>query len=169
MNASTEQQLAAEIESIRDDNSSEKCVDDEHICCECGCGVVLQEYRMIVDGKKYCRVCGDDHVFVNTKTPCYECNAICSAGELKIGDFKQLMYCESCWNERFDNCYKCGHLVVIEQESPPYEYDEDSRLQCVCDYCQHDPLDTQRNKLLEFCRAEGIDERLVKSLAEIRR
>lgn len=159
MNANTEQQLTAEIESIRDDNSSEKCVEDEHICCECGCGVVLQT----IDGKKYCRVCGD-----KTKTPCYECNAMCSADELKMGDYKQLMYCESCWNERFDNCYKCGELVVIEQESPPYEYDEDSRLQCVCDDCQIDPLEAQRNQLLEFCRAEGIDEWFIKSLDEMR-
>ena len=165
MNASTEQQLTAEIESIRDDKTCEKCVDDEHICCECGCGVVLQT----IDGKKYCRVCGDDHVFDDTKTPCYECNAMCSADELKMGDIKQFMYCESCWNERFDNCYKCGQLVVMGQESPPYEYDEDSRLQCVCDDCQIDPLEEQRKKLLEFCWAEGIDERLVKSLAEIRR
>jgi len=133
-----------------------------HICC----GVVLQT----IDGKKYCSVCGDDRVFDcdETKTPCYECNAMCNADELKIGDFKQSMYCESCWNERFDNCYKCGHLVVIEQESPPYEYDEDSRLQCVCEYCQHDPLEEQRNKLLEFCRAEGIDKGFIKSVEEIR-
>jgi len=133
-----------------------------HICC----GVVLQT----IDGKKYCRVCGDDRVFDcdETKTPCYECNAMCSEDELKMGEFKQSMYCESCWNERFDNCYKCGHLVVIEQESPPYEYDEDSRLQCVCEYCQHDPLEEQRNKLLEFCRAEGIDEGFIKSVEEIR-
>jgi hypothetical protein len=128
---------------------------DLNICCECG--VVLQT----IDGKKYCHVCVD-------KTPCYECNAMCSADELKMGDYKQSMYCESCWNERFDNCYKCGHLVVIEQESPPYEYDEDSRLQCVCEYCQIDPLDEQRNKLIEFCRAKGIDEGFIKSVEEIR-
>ena len=130
---------------------------DLHICCECGCGDDLQT----IDGKKYCRVCVD-------KTPCYECNALCSADELKMGDFKQSMYCESCWNERFDNCYKCGQLVVTGQESPPYEYDEDNRLQCVCDDCQFDPIEAQRNKLLEFCRAEGIDEGFIKSVAEIR-
>lgn len=128
-----------------------------YICCECGCGVGLQT----IDGKKYCRVCVD-------KTPCYECNALCSANELKMGDFKQSMYCESCWNERFDNCYKCGQLVVTGQESPPYEYDEDNQLQCVCDDCQFDPIEAQRNKLLEFCRAEGIDEGFIKSVAEMR-
>ncbi len=139
-----------------------------HICCECGCGVVLQEYQMTIDGKKYCRVCGDDYVLDETKTPCYECNAMCSADEMKMGDYKELMYCLSCWDERFDYCYKCGELVVIGQESPPYEYDDIGHLQCVCDDCQSDSIETQRKKLIDFCRTEGIDEGFIKSVSEMR-
>jgi hypothetical protein len=81
----------------------------------------------------------------------------------------------------YDFCDPCAKLVNRDQN--PYEYDENNKLQCVCKDCQDgwinnvakirqtrmDCIKEQREKLIEFCRKECIDEKVIvsKSLEEI--
>ena len=78
MNQTPEQQIAVlsnEITKIQ----SEQEANNEHICCECGCGVVLEKYKITIGDKKYCGVCGEyeeEEDSDEPKTPCYECNVM---------------------------------------------------------------------------------------------
>ena len=76
----------------------------------CNCNVVLQNFMVTVDSKKYCRVCGDIYVFNgeydHTITNCYECKALLDPLLDPLFnrrfDEHNNYYCKSCWNEDED-------------------------------------------------------------------
>ncbi len=76
MNQTPEQQIAVlsnEIDVKNANNQSKQEANNEHICCECGCGVVLEKYKITIGDKKYCGVCGEyaeDSDSDEPKTPC---------------------------------------------------------------------------------------------------
>jgi len=148
-----------------------------NICSECECRVVSQEYIKVADGKNYCGACYED----NDKTfPCHECDEMFCKHDIQIDD-DNYYYCSDCWESVYDFCDPCAKLVNRDQN--PYEYDENNKLQCVCKDCQDgwinnvakirqtrmDCIKEQREKLIEFCRKECIDEKVIvsKSLEEI--
>lgn len=205
--------------------------DDDHICCECDCKVVLEKYMIVVDGKKYCGVCDprstsasdddndddDDHddssdadAEIESKPPCYVCESLFTPFRSLRGDAQYATlsplttpslpcgwegfvneekctknnmtmdnqgnhYCSSCWEYTYDTCDECYALVVKGQELPPYQSDENNRLQCVCHDCRDEwvknvakiregrmeSIKEQRDKLIEFCRKECINEMLL--------
>ena len=168
--------------------------DDDHICCECDCKVVLEKYMIVVDGNKYCGVCDprstsasdddndddDDHDYssdadaeIKSKSPCYVCESLFDKNNMTMDN--QGNYCSSCWEYTYDTCDECYALVVKGQELPPYQSDENNRLQCVCHDCRDEwvknvaeiregrmeSIKGQRDKLIEFCRKECINEMLL--------
>jgi hypothetical protein len=178
MNQTPEQQvamlsneIAAKIANIQ----SEKETNDEHICCECGCGVVIEKYKITIGDNKYCGVCGEyEDDSDEPKTPCYECSMMLTEEDLKIGEYKYL-YCESCWDERYDACDECYELVNKGQESPPYYSDENNQFQCVCDGCSDKwvknvakirdarmaAIKKHQEMLVAFCQKKCISEILL--------
>ncbi len=151
---------------------------NEHICCECGCGVVLEKYKITIGDKKYCGVCGEyeeeEEDSDEPKSPCYECNVMLTKENLQMGEYEKF-YCESCWDERYDACDECYELVNKGQESPPYYLDENNRFQCVCDGCSDKwvknvaknretrmaAIKKQQEMLAAFCQKECISEMLL--------
>lgn len=151
----------------------------ENICCECECRVVSQEYIKVVSGKNYCGACyeGEEN---DEKVICHECDEMFNKNDTQI-DNDNYYYCYSCWESIYDFCDSCENLVI--RDDNPYEYDENNRLQCVCKDCQDawiknvanirqhrmNCIEEQQDKLIEFCRKEGINEMLItsKSLEEI--
>lgn len=179
MNQTPEQQIAVlsnEIAAKIANIQSEQETNDEHICCECGCGVVLEKYKITIGDKKYCGVCCEDSDsdLNKLKTPCYECNIMLTEEDLKIGEYQHL-YCESCWDERYDACDECYELMNKGQESPPYYSDENNRFQCVCDGCRDKwvknvakirnarmtAIKKHQDMLVAFCEKECISEMLL--------
>jgi hypothetical protein len=112
--------------------------------------------------------------------PCRQCYNLFDKYDIQIDDHNN-KYCYHCWEKIYDFCDPCEKLVNRDQN--PYEYDENNRLQCVCKDCQAawiknvakirqtrmDCIKEQQDKLIEFCRKEGIHEILItsKSLEEI--
>jgi hypothetical protein len=180
MNQTPEQQIAVLSNEIDVKNAkiqSEQETNDEHICCECGCGVVLEKYKITIGDKKYCGVCGEyeeEEDSDEPKSPCYECSMMLTKENLQMGEYEQF-YCETCWDERYDACDECYELVNKGQESPPYYSDENNQFQCVCDGCSDKwvknvaknretrmaAIKKQQDMLAAFCQKECISEMLL--------
>ena len=95
MNQTPEQQFAVLSNEIAVNNAklkSEQEANNEHICCECGCGVVLEKYKITINDKKYCGVCGEyeDSDSDEPKTPCYECSMMLTEENLQMGEYQHL-------------------------------------------------------------------------------
>jgi hypothetical protein len=112
--------------------------------------------------------------------PCCECHSLFNKYDTQMDDHCNY-YCYNCWEKIYDFCDPCEKLVNRDQN--PYEYDENNKLQCVCNNCQDawiknvakirqsrmDNIKKQQETLIEFCKKESINEILIssKSLEEI--